>query len=310
MTSRLQSTPATTPPLLDIVIVTASGCHAFIAACLDSLRVHPLSSGAQRVVVVDNDSRDGTEAIVGRYEEVTLLAMGRNAGFSAANNTVLRTSTARYVLLLNPDTEVGPGVLDACVKRLEEDADIAIVGCRLVDAAGVPDPNAKRTLPTPGAALRRLSFADRVLGASAYHTPDMGFEDNGPVEAVSGAFMMIRRSLVESIGVLDERYWMYGEDLDLCARARAAGRGVWYEGAVTTLHVKGGSAGRVRSLRPNIAFHQAMGRFYRRYHSGRKPLVDLVVYVAIAGRLAIAVVLSGVIRFRDRRREAAGRVVS
>lgn len=289
-----------TNPKLDVLIVTASGCRGYIGACLESLRQASLRSGAQRVTVLDNLSNDGTEAVVADYPEVCWRPIGRNAGFSIANNVGLRESRADYVLLLNPDTEASAGTLDACVHRLEQHPEIGIVGCRLIDPDGRPDANAKRTLPTPGAALRRLSFADRLFGASAYHTPAMGFGDCGPVEAVSGSFMMIRRSMLEQIGLLDEGYWMYGEDLDLCARAMGAGWVTWYEGSSTTLHVGGAAAGQasehVRKLRPTVAFHHGMGRYYRRHLSGHHAALDLSVYGTIGVRLGISLAFNGLTR--------------
>lgn len=291
---------------LDIVIVTAPGCRPYIVGCLKSLQTYPLQSGVQRVFVVDNGSHDGTEEIVRGFDGVRWHGLDRNAGFSAANNVVLRQSRADHILLLNPDTEVGAGTLDACIGRLVSDPRIGVVGCRLFDRAGQPDANAKRTLPSRAAAVRRLSFADRVLGASSYHTPELGFLDSGPVGAVSGAFMIIRREVVDAIGALDEGFWMYGEDLDYCARAGQAGWTIWYEGAAGTMHVKGGAAGRVRALRTTVAFHRAMGRYYRRHLDESGPL-DLAVYVGIGVRLAGASALcvaGNVARFMSEQRDA------
>ena len=271
--------------------MTAPGCRPYIAACLRSVHAAANTSASQRVTVVDNASDDGTEAVVADFDDVVWRPLGHNAGFSTANNVALREATADYVLLLNPDTEVGAGTLDACLARMQGDPGIGILGCRLADARDRPDPNAKRSLPTRAAALRRLSFADRLLGPSSYHTPELAAIDNGPVGAVSGAFMMIRRAVLDDVGLLDEGYWMYGEDLDFCARAAAAGWVVWYEGAVTTLHVKGAVAGRLRGTRPTIAFHLSMGRYYRRHLDDRTG-VDLAVYSAILCRLGVALLVS------------------
>jgi hypothetical protein len=278
-------------PTLEIVIVTAPGCRPYLAACLHSLRAGPLTSGQQSITVVDNASHDGTEAIVREFDEATWRPMGHNAGFSTANNLALRDAAAEYLLLLNPDTEVVPGTLDACLARMRSDPAIGVLGCRLIDAAGAPDPNAKRSLPTRAGALRRLSFADRLLGPASYHTPALGFLEDGPVGAVSGAFMMIRRAVLADVGLLDEGFWMYGEDLDFCARAAGAGWVVWYEGSAATLHIKGGATGRVRRARPTIAFHMSMGRYYRR-HLDRQGALDLVVYAGILARLGLVLLLS------------------
>lgn len=291
---------------LEIVIVTAPGCRSYLGACLESLRSVRVNGVQQHVTVIDNASNDGTEGIVRSFGDAAWRPLGRNAGFSAANNVALREASGDYVLLLNPDTEVAPGTIEACLARMRSDPTIGILGCRLADQRGRLDPNAKRSLPTRAGALRRLSFADRLLGPSSYHTPELGFLDSGPVGAVSGAFMMIRRAALSDVGLLDEGFWMYGEDLDFCARAGAAGWVVWYEGAVAALHVKGGAAGRVRSARPTIAFHLAMGRYYRR-HLDRRNALDLAVYGAILSRLGLALVVSlcvaGVRRGARRRRQ-------
>ena len=276
---------------LEIVIVTAPGCRSYVRACLESLRAARVEDVVQRVTVVDNASDDGTEAIVRSFPEAAWRPLGRNAGFSAANNVALREASADYVLLLNPDTEVGPATLTVCLERMRSDPTIGVLGCRLADPRGRPDPNAKRSLPTRVGALQRLSFADRVVGPSSYHTPQLDFLQSGPVGAVSGAFMMIRRAVLADVGLLDEGFWMYGEDLDFCARAGEAGWVVWYEGGVAALHVKGGAAGRVRTARPTIAFHLAMGRYYRR-HLDRGSALDAAVYGAILGRLVLALAVS------------------
>jgi GT2 family glycosyltransferase len=297
-----------TPPALDIVIVTAAGSQPHIRACLESLRASPLTLGDQRVMVVDNASSDGTEAVVRDFAGVSWLPLGRNVGFSAASNAGVRATWGEHVLLLNPDAAVGPGTLDTCVRRLRTDAQIGILGCRLLDRSGIADPNAKRTLPTRGSALRRLSFADRVLGPSDYHTPSVAFAEHGRVEAVSGAFMMVRRAAFEQIGLLDEGYWMYGEDLDLCARAGAAGWVVWYEGGATALHVKGGTTGSVRDVRLTAAFHRAMGRYYRR-HLDRGRASDAAIYAAILGRATVALGLAATVgALRRRLRGSTGEV--
>jgi len=217
-------------------------------------------------------------------------------GFARANNVGLATAEAQLVLFLNPDTVVGPGVLDACAERIRSDARVAIVGCRLADCSGVADPNGKRTFPSFRAAASRLSGWDRIVGPSEYHTPSMSDNECGPVDAVSGAFMMVRRDLIDQVGGFDEGYWMYGEDVDLCQRARTAGYLTWYEGGVTTQHVGGGAAGVVRRAKPTLAFHHAMARYYRLHYSGERPWLDVAVYCAIGVRLILALAANAVRR--------------
>ncbi len=124
----------------------------------------------------------------------------------------------------------------------------------------------------------------------------------GEVDAVNGAFMLVRRSAMAQVGLLDEGYGMYGEDLDWCWRFKRAGWRVVYDGGVTVLHVKGALSvvrrgrARHRGLRTNIAFHRAMGRFYRKFHGGRRPALDLLVYVALGCKLAVSMLRSAVAR--------------
>jgi GT2 family glycosyltransferase len=293
-----------TPTALEVIIVTATGCRSYIEPCLRSLRAHAPTGAAIAVHVVDNASADGTpELIRARHPEVELVEMGRNAGFAAASNRALAVATAPYVLLLNPDTELRPGVLDALLSRMEGEPGIGALGCRLVGLDGKPDFNAKRSVPTPSKAL--LHFAAAATGIQAlarrarYRTPELGWEATGPVDAVSGAFMLVRTSALGDVGLLDPGYWMYGEDLDWCQRFRERGWQVVYDGGHTVLHVKGGATGRHRRLRQNVAFHRSMGRFYRKFQGGRHAHLDLLVYTGIGARLLGSVTVSA---FRRRAR--------
>jgi GT2 family glycosyltransferase len=118
------------------------------------------------------------------------------------------------------------------------------------------------------------------------------------VDSLNGAFMLIRREALEQVGLLDEGYWLYMDDLDWCYRFHRAGWGVWYDGSVSVLHVKGGTtvherrSGRHRGLRHNVAFHRSMGRFYRKFYSGRSPLFDAAIYLAIGVKLTVAIARS------------------
>ena len=292
----------TSPPsaLLEIVIVTSAGARELLRACLASLERHPPGGGPSPVWVVDNASRDGTvEMVRAEFPGVRLVELDRNAGFCVANNVALRQTRAPYVLVLNPDTEVGEGALDHMLGVMEERTEVGMAGCRLVLRDGTFDHAAKRSFPTPLGALAhflRVGRSDRApRRLRQYRAPELGEHDCGPVDAVNGAFMLVRREALEDVGLLDEGYWLYMDDLDWCFRFRRAGWTVWYEGAVTVLHVKGGTTvterrgARHRAVPQTIAFHRSMGRFYRKFYAGRRPLLDGVIYVAIGLKAAIAV---------------------
>jgi N-acetylglucosaminyl-diphospho-decaprenol L-rhamnosyltransferase len=289
-------------PLLDIVIVTATGGRELLRACLRSLEEHPLTRGDSTIHVVDNASSDGTVAMVREeFPTVKLLEVGRNAGFSVANNLVLAHTTSALVLLLNPDTEARAGTLDRCVQSILERPQVGMLGCRLIQPDGTFDHAAKRSFPTPLGALAHFAKVGRALPSGAlaqYRATDVPERGQGEVDAVNGAFMLVRRSAIEQVGLLDEAYWLYMEDLDWCYRFRQAGWKVWYDGRSSFMHVKGGTSKRRghRSLRANVAFHRGMGRFYRKFYAGRRPLLDSAVYLAIGAKLALSATRGAVVR--------------
>jgi hypothetical protein len=253
------------------------------------------------VHVVDNASGDETPDMVEReFPEARLTRLDDNLGFSAANNVALRRTRAPYVLLLNPDTEVYEGTLDHVLGTMEERPDVGMLGCRLVRPDGTLDHAAKRSFPTPAAALAHFTGIGRLPGAGArlaqYRAPHLDEHAVGEVDAVNGAFMLVRREAMDAVGLLDEGYWLYMEDLDWCYRFWRRGWKVLYDGGTTALHVKAGSSGKHRRLRQNVAFHRGMGRFYRKFEAGRRPAVDVVVIAGIGGKLAFSAVRSAIAR--------------
>jgi N-acetylglucosaminyl-diphospho-decaprenol L-rhamnosyltransferase len=289
------------PPGLEVAIVS-HGAEDLLRRCLRSLAEHP-PRVETRVTVIDSGSLDGTPEMVEReFPQVRLLRRG-NIGFSAANNLVLRGSEATAVLLLNPDTEVRAGTLDAALERLLSDPGIGMVGVRLVTETGELDHASKRSFPTPLGALAHFTGVGRSASAgsalSQYRATHLGDDEPGEVDAVNGAFMLCRAEAVREVGLLDEGYWLYMEDLDWCHRFWDAGWKVFYEPAGVALHVKGGSSRGRRAPRQEIAFHRGMGRFYRRFDApGHNPLLNAAVYAGIGVKLALSLGLSAAARAR------------
>jgi GT2 family glycosyltransferase len=276
------------------VIIVSHGAEELLRRCLRSLAEHP-AAGGTLVTVVDSGSRDGTPDMVAReFPEVRLIRRP-NIGFSAANNLALRDSPAAALLLLNPDTEVRPGTLDAALARLRSEPRIGMVGVKLVTVSGALDHACKRSFPTPLSALAHFTGvgrgADGRLGQ--YRATHLGDDEPGEVDAVNGAFMLCRAAAVREIGLLDEGYWLYMEDLDWCHRFWDAGWKVFYEPAGVALHVKGGSSDARRAPRQEIAFHRGMGRFYRRFDApAANPLLNLAVYAGIGAKLALSLAIT------------------
>jgi GT2 family glycosyltransferase/glycosyltransferase involved in cell wall biosynthesis len=263
-----------------VVVVSYNGCE-LLRSCLESLRAE-----AQRlpieVTVVDNASSDGAPAMVRReHPWVRLIESGANIGFASGCNLGITEARGEYVLLLNPDTEVPPGALAKCVEEIARRPDVGALGCKLVRRDGSLDHACKRTFPTPLSALAymtrasRLPFAARLPRAisGGYTAQHLGDDDEGTVDAINGAFMLVRAAAIAEVGLLDESYWMYGEDLDWCYRLWSAGWKVLYWPGATVLHVKGGISGSHRTWRTNVAFHRAMWLFYRAHIARNYPRV-------------------------------------
>ena len=268
-------------PLVDVIMVTY-GRSDLVRNGLNSLLTSS-PAGMVRVTVVDNNSPDDTpEIIAALFPQVRLLHRSDNPGFAVSNNQALDLATAPYILLLNPDTEVHWPTIEYLIDQLKNDSTIGMIGCRLLLNDGSFDHAAKRRIPTPMQALHY--FISRAFGQmnGNYVANNVSETGAGDVDALNGAFMLVTRSALSTVGGLDERYWMYAEDLDWCVRFRDAGWRVVYDGSVTALHVKGASSGKRRSLRLNYHFHRSMAIFYQRHLApSNQNVLNMMVISAI-----------------------------
>jgi GT2 family glycosyltransferase len=281
---------------LDIVIVSYRS-RDLVRRCLQSLRDHS-SVRPMNVFLIDNASNDGTmELVRDEFPNVDVEASDRNLGFSAATNRGIARGESEYVLALNPDTSVTPGALDTLTALMDQRPEIGICGCRLVQENGDFDHASRRSFPTVIGALGHFTGLGRHTeraGLAQYRAPHV---QAGPVDAVNGAFMLMRRKALEEVGLFDEGYWMYMEDLDLCYRFARAGWITWYEPTVTVLHVKAGTSGRLRRPKLNYAFHYGMFRFYRtHYAQSSGAAVNLIVYTGIAVKFLASLAKTEVLR--------------
>jgi N-acetylglucosaminyl-diphospho-decaprenol L-rhamnosyltransferase len=285
------------------VIVVAYGPHDRLCRCLQSLTEHP-PSRPYAITVVDNSSDPQTKAAVESVvPTATVISSRANLGFTRAVNLGIRRGRSEYVLILNPDTEVFPGTLDRLAAVLDERPEVAVVGPRLVRPDGSFDHAARRSFPTVLGAIGHFLGIGRHVDRgplAQYRAPHI---ESGPVEAINGAFMLARRSALESIDLLDKGYWMYMEDLDLLYRLKEAGWVTWYEPAALALHVKRGTTAGLRSPRLVWAFHYGMFRFYRTHYAPtRGAPVNWIVYAGIAARGAVVLAWAVVPRPLRRRR--------
>lgn len=251
---------------LSIIIVTYNS-RGQIDACLESLVTHAPAMDHE-VVVVDNASPDGTAAAVrARWPMVRVVEAGGNVGFAAANNLGIRASSGELVLLLNPDTVVQAGAIDTLVEALEARGDAAIAGPRLVDAHGRAELSFGPMIGPLNEWRQKRRQRDRAFVESATGVP-------GDVDWVSGACLLVRRSDAEAAGLLDERYFMYTEDVDFCAAVRARGRRVIFVPDAQITHLRGESR-KSASAETERAYRQSQLAFYAKHHPLWVPLLRL-----------------------------------
>ncbi len=275
-------TPLVTTPTLAIVIVNYNTGRV-LAPCLDAITASRITLPL-RVIVVDNASTDGTVDLLARaYPWVEVIVSPHNGGYAYANNLALRRLIAAvspdqdrrhaYLLLLNPDTTVAPDTLVRMVDFLETMPAAGVVGPRLVLPDGRLDLACRRLFPTPRRAFFRLLGLSRLFPRSrhlaGYNLTYLDPDQTTEVDSVVGAFMLVRREAISQAGLLDEAFFMYGEDLDWAMAIHRAGWQVRYNPAVTVLHVK--RAASRQSHKAQIAFHEAMLYFYRKHYAAHTP---------------------------------------
>lgn len=273
-------------PNVSIVIVNADTL-TFLQRCLATIAA-AAGTLTTEVFVVDNASQDGSPQWVRQNQpDVQLISLEKNVGFARANNLALRAARGRYALLLNPDVELTPGCLAEIISYLDADPDVGICGLRLVKMDGQLDWSCRRSLPTPWNVLSRLLHLHRLFPRSPFFTAyELRHLDPGEVYdvgAVSGAFMMVRRASTDRIGLLDEQFFLYAEDIDLCARMGAAGYRTVYYGSSIAYHHKG-AAVRQNPWRGVWQFHWTAWQYYRKHWSrGRGLVLKPFVFIALAG---------------------------
>ncbi|MGH7392035.1 MAG: glycosyltransferase family 2 protein [Candidatus Rokuibacteriota bacterium] len=259
---------------LSIVIVTWNARDA-VARCLDALAAAPPEE-PHDIIVVDNASTDGVPAMVrARFPSIRLLETGANLGFAAAANRGSRVSNRDLLLLLNPDSVVPAGAIDALIGRLRERPDVAAIGPRIVDAAGRPEWSWGHDLTPLAEARRRLLEAGgerHVPGARARLARLTARERE--VDWLTGACLLVRRGDAERAGFFDEGYFLYCEDADFCRALRARGRRVLFSPVATVTHDRGRSSAAAGS-RAREAWRASRLRYYARHAPRWLPLLRL-----------------------------------
>ncbi len=257
-----------------------------LLACVRSLR----EEGVREVVVVDNDSRDGSGlALAAADPDVRFIPAGANLGFGRAANRGVAATDASRVLILNPDAVVEPGCVKALLAALDGDEGLAAVGPRVDNPDGTRYPSARRfpdMAVAAGHAFLGLFRPDNRFTRN-YRMLDGDAEQAADVDWVSGTCMLVRRPAFDAVGGFDEAYFMYVEDVDLCWRLRQAGWRVGYEPAARVVHTVGASSERA-PYRMIAAHHRSLLRFAARSTTGRRRLLLPLVAVGLALRTLMA----------------------
>jgi hypothetical protein len=274
-------------PDIGIVIVNYN-TKQLLRRCLDS--VFASEGVALRVCVVDNNSVDGSaEMVAEEFPQVHLIANTENVGYPAANNQGLRRMgfgkrgdkrAPRYGLLLNSDTEVPPTGLAEVVAFCDGHPEVGVVGPKLVRPNGELDKACRRSFPTPEVSFYRLTGLSRLFPRSRrfgrYNLTYLDEDQMAEVDSVVGAFMLVRREAIREAGLMDESFFMYGEDLDWAYRIKAAGWKVCYYPKVTVLHVKRASSR--MNPRARVEFWRSMEIFYKKHYAAQTPkLIHLLI---------------------------------
>lgn len=277
---------------LTVVIVNYNVEH-FLEQCLLSVEI-AMKAVSGEVYVVDNQSVDGSCAMVReRFPWVKLIANTDNVGFSRANNQAMRIAQGEYVLLLNPDTVVEEDTFEKVVSFMDRHPDAGGLGVRMVDGKGIFLPESKRGLPTPWVSFCKISGIYRLFPRSRkfnhYYFGFVSEHEEAEIEILSGAFMLMRKSALDKVGLLDEAFFMYGEDIDLSWRIILGGFKNYYFPDTTIIHYKGEST-KKGSLNYVFVFYNAMIIFAKKHFSEKNAKAfSQLINLAIYGRAALAV---------------------
>lgn len=268
-------------PRLSVVIVNFNG-RGHLENCLASLSAHPAAT-SHEVFVVDNASTDGSAAIVETFPSVRLVQLPNNVGFSAGNNAGIRATKSELVMLLNNDTVVPPGAIDRLVARLDAHPEAAIAGPRLVDGERHAELSFGPMISPVGELRQKIVTRLHARGVGLIERwVERTTRREQCVDWVSGACLLVRRPVAEDVGLLDERFFLYTEDVDFCASVRAKGWKVLFTPAAEIVHLRGRSRS-TAVKQSNAAYRRSHLAFYEKHHPRFVPLLRW--YLRVKGDL-------------------------
>ena len=278
---------------LSVIIVNYNVKH-FLEQCLISAK-KALEGIEGEIIVVDNNSVDGSVNLINKkFSDIVLIANKKNTGFSVANNQGIKIARGNNILLLNPDTVIQEDTLRKCLEFFDKNEDAGALGVKMYDGNGRFLPESKRGLPTPSVAFYKIfglaSLFPNSKTFGKYHLGYLSENENHKVDVLSGAFMMIRKKVLNEVGLLDETFFMYGEDIDLSYRIKKGGYENYYFSKTNIIHYKGEST-KKSSVNYVFVFYKAMVIFAEKHFSKQHvKTFSKLINIAIYFRATIAVV--------------------
>lgn len=271
--------------MIDISIVIVNyNVQYFLDQCIQSILTskHDLKV---ETLVVDNNSIDGSVAMLKeKYPEVRLIENKDNPGFAIANNQAIHLAQGKYVLLLNPDTLLSEDTLEICFAQMEDDDSIGALGIKMLDGKGNFLPESKRGFPDFWTAFYKMSGLSKLFSKSKkfnqYHLGHLDKDENHEIEVLSGAFMFLRKKALDEVGLLDEQFFMYGEDIDLSYRVLKGGYKNYYLSDSSIIHFKGESTKKT-SISYTKHFYNAMAIFNKKHFASQSFLISKFIGIAI-----------------------------
>ena len=267
------------------IIIISFNVEKLLKECIESI-YRETESARFEIWVIDNNSRDNSVQMLKQsFPDIHLIENDENVGFTRANNQAVRQCRSDYVLLLNPDTLIQDGAIDRMAQFMDANPDVGVSGCRVLNEDGSLQLACRRSIPSPSVAFFRLTGLSRLFPKSKvmakYNLTYLDPMQTHEVDAVSGAFLLIRRRAIEQIGLLDETFWIYGEDIDWCIRAKRAGWKVMYHPDAHILHYKGIGCS-TNNRKTSYEFYRAMYLFHKKHFARDcSPITNLLIYAGI-----------------------------
>jgi GT2 family glycosyltransferase len=281
---------------LSICIVTYKA-RDWLAGCLDS--IHENTQLAEyEIIVVDNGSQDGTEELLSQnYPQVRFIGNDNNLGYTRPMNQALQSAQGEYLMQINPDTKVLPGAIDKLLSFMDENSQLGICGPKVLNRDGSFQKQCRRGEPRPFAMISYfLRLSSLFPGSEVFGAYLLEYEDEDAiieVDALSGSCMLIRKEVIDEIGYLDDQFFAYQEDTDICTRARQAGWKVCYYPEAQIIHYGGQGGSRVEPYRSIIEWHRSYWLYYKKHLAEDYFfLLNWAYYLLMAIKLALSLLVN------------------